>query len=167
MHRRSSKISVHRTIRYVIASIVTLALILLLGGAAYTWFTDQNPAKGSPVLTGANNLQSGTSVTAVQPSANAKEGVAVESITSPVTTGTNASVTVMTNPNSACTILASYNKSVNPIANLSAKTADDYGTVSWTWAIDDSVPIGKWLLIVTCVYHGRSGVVEADLQVQK
>jgi hypothetical protein len=86
-------------------------------------------------------------------------------LTSPEAPGDNVSMSVKTVPTSTCTIRVEYNKIPSTDSGLVAKTADEFGIVSWTWTVGEDVPLGTWPAKVTCVYNGRSAVVQGDLQV--
>jgi hypothetical protein len=103
----------------------------------------------------------------VQPSPNAREGAAVEFIDSPVSVGSNTTISIHTNPTSKCTIAVVYNNIASADSGLVPKIADAYGTVSWTWTVGPSVPLGTWPVKVTCAYNGRTGFVQATLEVTK
>jgi len=153
-----------RFIRNIIISAVVLLVLLIAAGVAYTWYIGQNN-KDVPV---AAPLKATTPVVAkpTQPSANAKEGASVQMITTPVTPGSNATISVKTNSGSVCKIIAEYNKIASTDSGLVAKTADDYGVVSWTWTVGPAVPVGKWPVTVTCVWNNKTAVVVGDLVVE-
>jgi hypothetical protein len=154
-------------IRNTLISMGSLIILSVGAGVAYTWYNGQNP----PVDTSAQSVAMETPTAPVmrhtQPAPNAPESAAVEAITSPVQPGSNASITVKTNPTSACTIAVTYNNVPSKDSGLSPKVADEYGIVSWTWTVESSVPVGKWPAKVTCVYNKKSAMVQADLQVAK
>lgn len=112
-------------------------------------------------------------ITPHKPAANAKEGVSVEAVSSPVSQGAQASIAIHTNPTSSCKIQVFYNYDIEKKQKPSTEpgledaTADDYGNASWTWTVGASDALGLGKIIVTCVYNGQSGVVQADLQVTK
>ncbi|HET9721526.1 MAG TPA: hypothetical protein VFP32_00660 [Candidatus Saccharimonadales bacterium] len=101
------------------------------------------------------------------PSPESPIGAAVESLISPVSPGSNSSITVHTAPHAKCAISVKYNQVVSTDSGLSPKLADDYGQVSWTWTVDSSAPTGKWPVVVNCQYLTHSTVVQSDLEVVK
>jgi hypothetical protein len=103
----------------------------------------------------------------VQLAPNAKEGVAVQSLSSPVAPGENASIYIHTNRDSKCTITVVYNKIPSKDAGLAPKTADEFGLVSWSWTVEASAPVGKWPVTVTCEWNKKIAVVIDDLIVKK
>ena len=97
----------------------------------------------------------------------------METVSSPVSQGAQASIAVHTNPTSSCKIQVFYNYDIEKKQKPSTEpgledvTADDYGNANWTWTVGASDALGLGKIIVTCVYNGQSGVVQADLQVTK
>jgi hypothetical protein len=149
--------------------IVFIVMIVLFGvvGVAYVYISGKNPyqppkAEKTPAPAEAQPFPKPK-----KPSPNAKEGVAVESLISPVSRGSNTAITIKTNATSTCTIKVEYNGTASHDSGLKAKPTDDYGTVTWTWTVDKTAPIGTWPVTVTCVYNGRSGVVIGNLEVTK
>jgi hypothetical protein len=158
------ELRVPRVFIKVLTSAVVLLLLLVGVGIAYTYMDS-----GKDLAASAKTVAAPT-YAAVQPpkiSPNAREGVAVEMISSPVSPGSTASISVHTNPTSTCKISVLYNKVAAVDPGLAPKVADDYGSVSWTWTVGSSTPLGTWPVTVTCVFNGRDGVVQGDLEVAK
>jgi len=143
-----------------------LLIILVVGGTIYVYYTDRD-VKQAPVKTVSTQSQPDQAVKPVKISANAPEGVAIQELTSPVSIGSEASLSVETDPGSKCTVTATYAGKVNTNPGLAPQIATDFGNVSWNWTIDSSVPVGSWPVQVWCVYNGRSGMVIGTLQVVK
>lgn len=152
-------------IRNIAISALVLLVLFVGGGAAYTWYMGRtsvaDTSAGDPVVEVAPVIKH------VQPAANVSESASVQMLTSPVVPGSNASVTVRTNPGSQCTIIVEYNKVASKDSGLSLKTADEFGMVTWTWTVEASVPLGKWPVKVTCVNDKKSAFVQGDLVVAK
>lgn len=74
-------------------------------------------------------------------------------------------MSIRTQPGSNCTIKAVYNNVDSTDPGLAPGVADEFGTLSWSWKIGENVPTGTWPVTVTCLYHGRSAVVQGDLVV--
>lgn len=157
-------------IKFIIKTLISAVILIILAVAAgvlYTWYVGQqdnskyiDKAK-EPVVTK-------TTVKApVQQAANAKASASVQSLTSPVNPGSNAGVTVRTNPEATCKITVVYNKIASKDSGLVDKKADEYGMVDWTWTVEESVPVGKWPVTVTCsLDEKRSAVVVGDLIIE-
>lgn len=161
------KFHIPKAVRNVLLSAGILLVLLVGGGVAYTMYMDGNASKdlAANAQTVAAPSYSDIKPAAISP--NASEGVAVEMVSSPVSVGSTASIDIHTNPTSKCTISVVYNKVVSTDPGLTPKIADNYGSVNWTWTVGSSTPIGKWPVTVRCVFNGRDGVVQADLEVTK
>jgi hypothetical protein len=154
-----------KIIRNIVISVIALLLLLVGGGVTYTWYIGQKePIKPdteiAPVKQEVNPIPKPT-----KPAANAKASAVIQSLSSPINPGSNASVYARTLAGSECTIQVVYNNVASKDSGLKPKIADDYGTVNWTWTVENTVPIGKWPVTVTCVYNKTSAVVRADLEV--
>lgn len=132
----------------------------------YTWFMGQKGVESAAVATPVE-AKPAPVIKPTKPAANARVGAAVHMLTSPVPPGSNASITVKTLATAKCTIVVEYNKVASKDSDLVAKTADEYGMVSWTWTVGESVPLGKWPVKVTCAYNKSSAMVQGDLVVAK
>ncbi len=155
-----------RSLRNGLISAVVLLVLIAGGGATYTWYMDQHTVL-HPTAAAANSDSIPAFAKPVTPAANARVGASVETLTSPVAPGDNASVTVRTLASASCKISVVYKNVASTDSGLSQKTADEYGTVSWTWSVGKSVPLGTWPVNVTCARNGKSGYVRGDLQVAK
>jgi hypothetical protein len=132
-----------------------VVLILMIGaGVAYTWYMGQQP-----VATASAELPESKPVTTIKPvtpAENASVGASVQSLTTPLVPGTNANVIIRTHQYAACTIVVEYNKVASIDSGLKPKKADEFGIVSWTWTVEESVPVGKWPVKVTCAFGEKS-----------
>jgi hypothetical protein len=152
-------------IRNVAISIVVLAAMIVGIGVVYTWLTGKNKVPAAVTTVDTSTASNATLPPPVQPAANAQEGVSIQSLTSPVAPGDNASVIAQTNAGSWCTISVTYGTTKSTDSGLKAKTADAYGSVTWAWTVESSVPVGKWPATITCTRNSKSGVVIGDLVV--
>ena len=147
-------------------SAVVLSVLLVGGGAAYTYFAgpdaSQIATQTVPTVDASEALGK-----PLKPAEDAKESASVQTLTSPVTPGSNSSIIIKTNAGSKCTITIVYGTTPSKDSGLSPKTADEYGNVSWAWTVESTVPLGTWPVTATCIYHTRSAVVRGDLVVQK
>jgi hypothetical protein len=158
---------VPRTIRNIVISIVILIILFVGSGIAYVYFTNKSDANNAPVATAGDTTQSYGEIKPSKPNPKAPEQAAVESIITPVSAGSNSSISVKTNAGSKCTITVTYKDVLSKDSGLTPKTADAWGNVTWSWTVDASAPVGTWPVKVTCVYNGRSAVVIGDLKVTK
>jgi hypothetical protein len=155
---------VKKTITRTAVSVIALLVLIAIGGTMYVLFVDREGVKTKP-LPASSAADSSPIPQPVAPAANEPEGVAVVYVTSPVQAGSNSSIMISTNAGSSCTIAVSYNGVVSDDPGLAPKDSNAYGSVSWTWTVAKSAPAGSWPIKVTCLYHGRSGVVLSSLQV--
>lgn len=137
----------------------------MLIGIVYTWFVGNQ--KIDTALTEESTPTQTIPIKRAEVDPNARVSASVQSLTSPIVPGDNASIIVKTNAGSWCTITAVYDKTASKDSGLVGKTADDFGSVTWTWTVEASVPLGKWPITVTCVRNKLSAVVIGELIVQK
>lgn len=161
-----SKGQVAKRVRSIVISTVVLLVLLVVGGAFYTWYMGQQ-ADVSSAIAEPVAAPTAPTITPRMPAPDAKVGVSVQMITSPLTPGSNASITVRTNAAAKCTISVVYDNVASTDSGLAPKVADDYGMVSWTWTVAEATPLGTWPVKVTCANAKNSGVVATDLKLQK
>lgn len=140
-------------------------MLILIAGTAYVYYSDRN-VKPKP-LKSATAQQVQPLPPPAAPGVNNAEGVSVQSVSSPVTLGADASISILTNAGSKCDISVSSNGVQIKTPALNPAIANAYGSVSWTWPIANTAAVGNWPISVTCYYHNRSGVVDSSLQVTK
>lgn len=160
-----NKQRVLKLIRSIAITVVTLIILIAGAGVGYTWYMGQQPVEPAAIQVPVVTKQS-TFGAPIKPSPDAPVGASVQMIASPVVPGSNTTITVKTTPTAVCTITAKYNEIASKDSGLYEKTADDYGMVSWTWTVEDSVPLGTWPVTATCTYTEKTGVVRADLVVK-
>lgn len=159
------KQSVKKTLRNTLISIVVLLFVVAGGGLLYTWVIGKTQPPQANV--GTVEPQSQPVIKHVQPATNVPESASIQSLTTPIAPGDNASVTIKTNPKSTCVISVIYDKTPSTDSGLSAKTSDEYGTVTWSWTVENTVPIGKWPVKITCTREKLSAVVIGDLVIAR
>jgi hypothetical protein len=162
MKRRVLKI-----LRNVLIGASVLTVLLVGAGLAYTWYVGQQavvseaPVADEPVAT---VQQQGPH----KPAPDAVVGISKQYITSPVTPGDNASLSVKTNAEASCEITVTYGKLTeedkqSTDSGLRDRVADEYGLVSWTWTVESSRPLGTWPVEVTCANEEKSAYLQVDL----
>jgi hypothetical protein len=159
-------VHIPKAVRNTTYAVAIIIFIFIAGGLIYVYITDRT-TKFLPITESQNNVESSSLPKPTQPGPNDPEGVAVESVTSPVNAGSNASASALTNAGSKCTIIVSYNGIQSNDSGLTSKVANPYGSVTWAWTVGNSVPIGTWPIKITCIFNGRSGVADTSLQVVK
>lgn len=152
-----------RVKRFFISTFIVL-LLLVIAALVYTWYMGQY--KPAPVQEAPAPRQT---TTFPKPTAtvdeNAKVGVSAQTFTDKVVIGQNASISIKTNPNAACSITVEYNKEKSTDSGLVPKKADEYGVASWGWTVEMSRPPGKWPVSVVCANAKNSGVLTLDMNV--
>lgn len=146
-----------------------IACLVLLGASAglgYTWYIGNTEPVKPAVLP---ETKKSPLASAAVPDKKAKPegpvGVSIQVLSSPVAPGSNASMTIRTRPEAACSIKVTYKDQASTDTGLIPKTADEFGTVQWTWTVESSRPVGKWPVDVTCALGEMSAVVRGELEV--
>lgn len=147
---------------------VVILLLLVLGGsagAAYVWYM----GNAKPVVPAEIKTPTKPKIVQAAEAPKAKPvgpvGVSVQVLTSPVKPGSNASMTIRTRPDAACSIKVTYKDQLSTDGGLIPKTADEFGLVQWTWTVETGRPVGTWPVEVTCALGEKSGYVRGDLEV--
>ncbi len=91
--------------------------------------------------------------------------VRIVSVTSPVSPGADATLTVQTAPGALCLITVRYKSGPSKARGLDPKTADSRGIVAWTWRVGTRTTPGRWPIIVTCSAGSRQGTLETSFEV--
>ena len=154
-----------RRMRNISISVGILLLVLVGAGLAYTFYMSQTetaPVVSKPVST----LRPNT-IKHAKMADNVPANASVQSLTSPVMPGDNASISVKGNPGSICSIKVEYNKVASTDSGLIAKPTNEFGVVTWAWTLTATTPQGKWPVTVTCDYNNKTAIVIADLVVSK
>lgn len=158
-----------RALRYVRnISIAFGALVVLAVGAgvAYTWYMGQFTTPPPALVEESETVPTAGRITPREQAEDAPQGVSVQSLTSPIAPGENASIIIKTNPKSLCKIKVEYNKVASVDSGLFDKTSNEFGSITWAWTVEPTVPEGKWPVTVTCSRGEKSGVVVGDLVVK-
>jgi hypothetical protein len=92
--------------------------------------------------------------------------IRVVSLTSPVSPGDDASITIQTAPNASCSITVIYKSGPSRARGLFPQSADGRGRVTWTWRVGTRTTPGRWPIIVTCSAGGRQGTLETAFVVR-
>jgi hypothetical protein len=86
--------------------------------------------------------------------AAASAGVRLVRITSPVSAGSYARLTVAVSPARTCSITVYYKSGPSHAQGLSSKRPIG-GRVSWTWKVGTRTTPGRWPIVVSCGSAGR------------
>ena len=161
------KSRIKKYVRNILISTFIMLVLFVGAGVGYTWYMGQNSSSDKSVLAEPVEYKPPTVIKPTQPTANTKVGASVQMITSPILPGSNASITVRTVATASCSISVIYKETPSTDSGLVIKKADEYGMVSWSWTVEDSVPLGKWPVKVTCAYGESSAQVIGDLVVSE
>ena len=82
------------------------------------------------------------------PPAEASYGITVTGLTSPVSQGANATISINTAPNTYCTITVYYKSGPSTAQGLEPKNTDSSGNVSWTWKVGTRTTPGDWKIVI-------------------
>lgn len=144
-------------------TIGVLVLLAIIAGVAYIWYMGQTQPLPQ------------TALPETKPRAIVKEtkkepvlgpvGVSSQTFTDQVKQGGNASVTIRTRAEAACSITVTYDDKKSTDTGLLPKTADEFGVAQWTWTVESGRPVGKWPVEITCGLGEESGYLKLDLQV--
>lgn len=153
--------------RNTIISIFVIAILLVGGGFAYTYFLGPDGTQTADAVQEPVQTQQRQVAPPAKQDPNAQVGASVQALTSPVKPGSNASVTVRTGQLAKCKIGVTYNNVASTDSGLLPKAADEFGSVSWTWTVGASVPEGKHPVKIDCsnAAGSKSASVQADLVV--
>lgn len=168
---QSTKRKVSKALSKTAISFIVLAILLSGAGLGYTYYIDKQNSRDNKALNSAvdaANQQQGSTINPHKPTPGAAEGVALDVLSSPISRGQTAAMSVQTQPTSTCTIVVTYlGNVVAHDPGLVTKTADNFGSASWNWTISPTAPIGKGMAKVTCAFYKKSAMVEGDLQVTR
>lgn len=154
-----------KSLRNIAISIVVLLVVVAAAGVAYTWYVGQDTTDDTTAIAVPVAPTPPAVIKPTKPAADAKQSAAVQILTSPVAPGSNASITVKTNAESDCTITVEYNDIPSTDSGLAPKSADEFGIVSWTWTVEETVPLGTWPVDVTCAFNDQTAMVRGNLVV--
>jgi hypothetical protein len=152
-------------IKFFVVFLVMLAIFVVIG-VAYVWYMGQNSEYVEKEI---DATQSSTIPQIIEPTEQAENvpvSAAVQFLSSPVIPGENTSIDVKTKPGSTCGIVVEYDDIPSTDSGLVKKVADKYGMVNWSWTVEESIPVGKWPVTVTCAKGESSAVVVGNLVVE-
>lgn len=82
--------------------------------------------------------------------------IEVVSLTSPISAGSNARLTIQTMPDAFCTISVIYKSGPSQAAGLGPQNANSSGQASWSWKVGSRTSSGTWRINVNCNLDGKS-----------
>ena len=96
----------------------------------------------------------------------AQLSVNVVSLTSPISAGGVASLTINTLPDARCTITVYYKSGPSQAAGLGPQTAGSNGNVTWSWKVGSRTSPGTWSITVTADLNGQSTAIQIPFEVR-
>ncbi|MBP7760816.1 hypothetical protein KA093_03425 [Candidatus Saccharibacteria bacterium] len=154
-----------RKLKRTTVGVLILVGLLILAGIIYTWLMGlRRPKTATP------QVETSRAPTVRRPAPtdpNAAVGVYIQSLTSEVVPGTNASLAVRSQPEADCVVKITYQNIPSNDSGLVTKRADDYGMVRWSWTVEPTAPLGKGSADITCTRNKRSGYMHGDMMVVK
>jgi len=82
-------------------------------------------------------------------------GINVLSLTSPISRGSQASITINTAPNVLCTIAVYYKSGKSEAQGLEPKNSDGNGNCTWSWKVGSRTTPGDWKIVITAEGVGQ------------
>lgn len=152
-----------RTARRTFTAVVALLLLTVGAGLVYTWYIGQHQ---TIALEDPPERKTRPVITPSKISPTARIGVSVQTVSTPVKPGENASITIRTNPEALCTITVEQENAKITDSGLNKKVADEFGMVSWAWTFKPTDPVGAWPIDVECKNKKNSAVVESEVVVK-
>lgn len=140
--------------------------MLLVGiGVAYAWHTaSQEPL---PQQTAAQPQNFTPMIQKPKPDPNAAAYASVQSLTTPIAPGDNASITVKSNLEAICMIVVEFAGQTSKDSGLIRKPVDEFGLVTWAWTIGANDPEGERTVKVTCQHNNKTSFVQGVVMVTK
>lgn len=115
----------------------------------------QSQARAPPVAPGQSSV-----------SESGPLALAVESLTTPVSSGANARLAIKTTPGADCAITVYYKSGASKAAGLGPQRADGDGAATWRWKVGSRTTPGVWRIVVTAALGGRQSSLETPLEVR-
>ncbi len=83
-------------------------------------------------------------------------GINIVSLTSPISRGSQASITINTAPNVRCTITVHYKSGPSKAQGLDPKNSDGNGNCTWSWKVGTRTTPGDWRVVLTADGVGQT-----------
>jgi len=82
------------------------------------------------------------------PAEETSYGITVTQLTSPISRGSNATISINTAPNTYCSIIVYYKSGASKAQGLDPKNSDGNGNCSWTWKVGTRTTPGDWRIVI-------------------
>jgi hypothetical protein len=149
----------------VLRGSIGVLVLAAVAGAGYVWWNGQQSHNQAVLSEQTQRANLHAQVNTAEKPAKDPISVSVESITSPVPQESNVTLEIKTLSQAECTIEVIYNGAPSNDPGLSPKTADTSGSISWTWMVEETVPVGTWPAEVECSRDGESATARAEVDV--
>ena len=157
-----------KLIRNSILVIVILIILAVGAGVGYTYYLGTlAPASAFKTLDDVAPKKAVKSQKPAVDTANVPTSASITSFMTSVSPGNNATISIQTNPGAVCAITVIYNNVPSKDSGLQSKTADEYGTLTWSWTVEDTVSLGQWPITITCTHNKKDAVVTSTVDVTK
>lgn len=90
----------------------------------------------------------------------------IESVSSPITPGQDATLVARTIPRAKCSIMVLYKSGASTAEGLEDKVAGADGKVSWTWKVGTRTTSGTWCVVVSAKLDGETVSETTSFQVR-
>lgn len=151
-----------RTLRRTVVVIFILLLLMLIGGVLYVWYMGRHPVQQTTQTV--DTSSTAPKIKTYTPAPDAPVSIVLQTFSGSVASGSNASISIKTNPKAACQISVKVNNSLLPDTGLIPKTADEFGLVNWSWTVPKNVVTGSLPVEITCANDAKkSAYYRADL----
>lgn len=134
-----------------------------LSSQSYSQYIFQDSTTAAATTTTSISSAETTSVKQEATSATQQSNIKLISITSPVSLGSKATVTIQGQPNTKYSIAVHYSSGDSTAAGLEDKTSDSSGKVSWTWKIGPKTKTGTFNIDIT----GADQTFSTEITIQK
>ena len=129
-------------------------VVVTSDGTAYQVRTEEGQPRAPPAVTPTFLVPAGSLA------------IEVVSLTSPISHGSTAKLTIKTIPGSRCTITVYYKSGASEAAGLGDQTASSSGTVTWHWKVGARTTPGVWDIVVTAEAGGEEESIDIPFEVR-
>jgi hypothetical protein len=163
IHERNQR---KRTAGRVIVAAAILLVLSIAGAVVYVWYMGRHPLPQA--VQTVDTRSAAPTVKTYTPSPDAPVGIVLQTFTGSTAAGSNAALSIKTNPGAACQISVKVNNASLPDSGLVPKIADEFGIVDWSWNVPKNVLPGKWPVEVACANEAKkSAQYKVELEVTR
>lgn len=137
----------------ILGTDVNGTIVITANGEGYTFTTTKQP-------------QSITPIAKTQPPVTGVISLKVVSLTSPISAGVIATLTVLTSPSAVCSITVYYKSGASQAAGLGTQTADASGNATWSWKVGAKTTPGVWRIVVQSKLGEQTAILTIPFEVK-